>query len=80
MGDQLAVIWTKLGHAEPRGGRGGAGTSGGGKTAPPPVCPLPRGPVGPEILIRRAALCPSLPGLGYSLSLNYKSPLGEGGG
>ena len=79
MGDRLAVIWAKLGHAEPRGGGGGGGGGGAGKASPPPAGPLPRVLVGPKILIRPTTLCPSLPGLDYSLSLNYKSPLGEGG-
>lgn len=62
-----------------RGGGGGGGGGGAGKTSPPPAGPLPRVLVGPEILIRPTTLCPFLPGLDYSLSLNYKSPLGEGG-
>lgn len=76
MGDQSAVIWAQLGHAEPQGG-----WDWGEERAPPspPSPPLPRVLVHPEILIRPTTLCPSLPGLDYSLSLNYKSPLGEGG-
>ena len=35
MGDRLAVIWAKLGQADPQGGGGGVG-GWGGQTSPPP--------------------------------------------
>lgn len=84
MGDRSPVIWAKLGHAEPLGGWDGRQRRGAGLSSPQFLpCPLPPTLtvlVHPEILIRPTTLCPSLPGLDYSLSLNYKSPLGKEGG
>ena len=38
MGDRLAVIWAKLGQADPQGGGGRVG-GWGGQTSPPPALP-----------------------------------------
>lgn len=84
MGDRSPVIWAKLGHAEPLGGWDWSQEEGGRALLPLSFFPAPSHPhrvlVHPEILIRPTTLCPSLPGLDYSLSLNYKSPLGKEGG
>jgi hypothetical protein len=83
MGDRSPVIWAKLGHAEPLGGWDRRQKEG-GRALLPSVSSLPpptlTALVHPEILIRPTTLCPSLPGPDYSLSLNYKSPLGKEGG
>lgn len=59
MGDRSAVIWAKLGRAEPRGGwdRGQAGP-------PLPQPPLPRAGVRDSNQTRNTVL--SLPGLDFS--------------